>query len=318
MYLPKLLLVFFAVLSLSAVENNNPAYAQQIEQKTEKTGTGSNAASGAREAPRSPAGIIAEDRSADPKEYKPQCQKPTNHDEADLCAQRSMAEAAQETLLWVKWQAIVGAVSLVFIVLSIAFSAWAARAAALAAKEAAKGNKINLDATNLEQRAWLDIDLVPQGVFRIDAFGSVMLPVAIRIKNIGKSPAHNINTDVKMDCIGRHTTYQRNLAEFASPNDDADPDQCRSLMPGRSYDREWTALDDGTGRDVDAGQIIMPTVYICVRYETVFADGVHTTASAFTLGLKDDGDGFFPIPYNTGDIPALKIDVIPSGASIID
>lgn len=121
------------------------------------------------------------------KIYEPDCRKPKDQPEADLCTQRRVANAAEETLQYNFAQTVVGAVGVVLVVITIIFTARSNKAAVIAAKAA-------VDAVGSE-RAWMSfarIDLNmngspgPDKTFIIDGFIFELIWA-----NDGRSPAIN-------------------------------------------------------------------------------------------------------------------------------
>ena len=91
-----------------------------------------------------PIWVIAKgEKSAEPNWEKPNCQNPQNHDEADLCEQRRMSDAAEKAVLLNIIQAGIG----VFALLGLALTVYYAYIAAFAAVDAAKQGKAAADAT---------------------------------------------------------------------------------------------------------------------------------------------------------------------------
>lgn len=68
--------------------------------------------------------------------YKFDCSNPKNVGEADLCEQRRMANAAENTLFWIRWQTWVGFLGIAGLVTSILYTRKAAVGAIKAAKAA--------------------------------------------------------------------------------------------------------------------------------------------------------------------------------------
>lgn len=79
----------------------------------------------------------------EPGLYQPDCREPKDHPQADLCVQRRVAEAAENTLGLTQVQTVVGTIGLVLVLLSLSYSRTAARAAVIAAEAA----KISAEAT---------------------------------------------------------------------------------------------------------------------------------------------------------------------------
>ena len=68
-------------------------------------------------------------QAADPAYYNPSCDKPKNHDEADLCQQLRMAKAAEDAVWWARAQSILGILGFIGVVLTLIFTGWTAATA---------------------------------------------------------------------------------------------------------------------------------------------------------------------------------------------
>lgn len=90
-----------------------------------------------------PVGLERE-KTVEPDWTKPNCEKPSNHDEADLCQQMSMAVAAQKTVALNYVQIAIGA----FTIIGLAFTVYYTRETAKAA----------VDATDIAKRALHDLE----------------------------------------------------------------------------------------------------------------------------------------------------------------
>ena len=92
-----------------------------------------------------PSVIIAEPSLDGPKAVeidwrKPSCDEPKSHNEADLCEQRHMAEAAKDTVFLNKVQIGIGVLTIIGLIFTVYYTGRTAKAAILAAdaaKEAA-------------------------------------------------------------------------------------------------------------------------------------------------------------------------------------
>ena len=83
--------------------------------------------------------------------YRPDCDSPKSRDEADLCEQRRMADAAYETVEWVEWQywATIGEIVALVVTIVVA-------AAAVAA--AFRANRISKDSAERQLRAYVQVE----------------------------------------------------------------------------------------------------------------------------------------------------------------
>jgi hypothetical protein len=153
-------------------------------------------------------------QSADADWAKPKCENPQSHDEADLCEQRRMSKAAEDTVNLNKIQIVIGAIT----IFGLALTVYYARKAANAADDAAKYGHIAAEATVIAanaardsadalpalERAYVFVELSPDASVNImsaihrlqrrrdlrpDDDTIVQVTVMYRIKNYGKTPA---------------------------------------------------------------------------------------------------------------------------------
>ena len=116
-------------------------------------------------------------------DYRISCVRPEDHDAADLCEQRRMAQAAEEAVFWARWQTLISVLGFSAVFVSLILSAVATRAASRAAKAAE-------NAIVVENRAWISFR---QWNFGIDNDGTSAHPhFRFLWINKGKTPALNI------------------------------------------------------------------------------------------------------------------------------
>jgi hypothetical protein len=166
---------------------------------------------------------VEREKSVEPNWSKPSCDKPQNHDEADLCQQIRMSEAAEQSVGLNKIQAAVALVGALFVIVTIYY----ARKAAIAARDAAvhteagakaanesasygrEANQLARDHAELQLRANLLIDSVTL------APGKTPLTAHVTIKNYGQTPAYDVRAWIG---IGIHDFPLRN--PLSPPPDD--------------------------------------------------------------------------------------------------
>src|SRR4051812_33222021 len=68
-----------------------------------------------------------------PQTYDPDCRKPKDHDEADLCAQRQSVETAKAALWLAQWQTFFALIGLLGVIGTLIYTARAAKGAVRAA-----------------------------------------------------------------------------------------------------------------------------------------------------------------------------------------
>jgi hypothetical protein len=127
---------------------------------------------------------IIQEQSPESKYYEVNCERPKDHDAADLCEQRRMANAAEETVWWSRLQTWLGGVGFVAVIGSLIFTALAAFAATRQAKIA------EVAFTNLE-RPYVFVFGVHK-FSTIDPKGAISAhapTILYSVANYGKTPA---------------------------------------------------------------------------------------------------------------------------------
>jgi hypothetical protein len=94
------------------------------------------------------------EQAAEPDHYKVKCDRPKDHDAADLCEQRRMAKAAEDAVWWAEFQTKLGIAGFVSVLCSLVFTGWAAFAAGEAAKAAKASTEISREALISTERAF--------------------------------------------------------------------------------------------------------------------------------------------------------------------
>ena len=124
-------------------------------------------------------GVVDADKGPAAKVYEPECDKPRDHDEADLCVQREAVKASREAVFWAKRQSEVGLIGILGVVISLGLSAWAAF-------EGRKSANIARRAFTEVQRAWL---YVSPGGLTIGGGDGGEAVVTFTLHNHGTMPA---------------------------------------------------------------------------------------------------------------------------------
>ena len=145
----------------------------------------------------------APDRGAvDPAYQRPDCNAPKNEKEADLCAQRRMAYAAEQAECIARWQAWLSAFRLGGLLLTIIYAARSSRAATKAAREAVRAVDVQV---RVEQPLVFITKTKPQRSM-LGGKGSVRYTV----ENIGNTPAvlHKVSVACEVrSAIPTHPVY---------------------------------------------------------------------------------------------------------------
>lgn len=171
----------------------------------------------------------------------------------------------------------------------------AAVAAALYAKRAAvqarRSADIARDAFIASERAWLNISLVLDEPPSFSRDGGVSARVAVKISNIGKTPAINVHTNVDITLgFQRAPDLLRDLAERSRY---ADPSNGRLLLPGAFYHRPWAPSVDPLESGEEWGHAsVTLVIVVCVTYQTLPDMALHQTAECFMVGVKSRYSSF--------------------------
>lgn len=175
------------------------------------------------------------------------------------------------------------------------FTLVAAVAAALYARRAAvqarRSADIARDAFVAGERAWVNIELVLDEPPDFSRDGGTSASVAVKVSNIGKTPAINVHTNVAMTLnLHRAPGLLRDLAERSRH---VDVNNGRLLLPGGSYHRPWgPAVDPLESGDEWGRASVTPMIVVCVTYQTLPDMALHQTAECFIVGVKSKNSRF--------------------------
>jgi len=223
--------------------------------------------------------------------YKPNCRQPKNHDEADLCAQWRVAEAAENTLQLTLAQTAIGALGVLFVVVTLGFTARANKAAAIAAQAA-------VDAVGFE-RAWLSSgppQIVsgtnvtdPDGVTHSHGIG-----FAITWINTGRSPALQAIATTKVRLID----HDADIPVFSFE----DPEQFDHTTVGPNMNvtspRAWLV---GKDHEKFVSRTKSAIVYSKVYYKTIASSERRYTETCLRFvynGVRTDDNNKSSINYD--------------------
>ena len=135
--------------------------------------------------------------AAQTKIYEPDCGKPKDQPEADLCTQRRVANAAEEALQYNLAQTLIGAFGVAFVVVTLGLTARANKAAKIAAQAA-------VDAVGSE-RAWLsfkNIGIYPSNNSIIDGdIRNESIVFNVAWINTGRSPSIKTNIAIRYQVL---------------------------------------------------------------------------------------------------------------------
>jgi hypothetical protein len=120
--------------------------------------------------------------------YKSACGETDDHNDADLCEQRRMAQAAIDAVWWAGWQTKIGVAGFIAVVFSLFFTGWAAVAAGRAAKAAQASVKVASETAERELRAYVSVTITN---LNITKSGDTFLCTArLKFANSGQTPAY--------------------------------------------------------------------------------------------------------------------------------
>lgn len=189
-------------------------------------------------------------------------------------------------------------------VLSALFTGWAAFAASKAARHAARQSDVGAKQLISDQRAWLTIEPRANGDITIYPTG-VSFEIAIKITNVGKTPAMNVHTSV--ETIPTFNDTHKILRKFGQENRTLHPEWSRLVQPGETYDRLWApGLPDEPM--IKGHDSLTPSLLICVTYQTMHGDHLHQTAGVYLVTRKTGPDSTAFISLTDGVIPERDVE----------
>ncbi len=162
----------------------------------------------------------------------------------------------------------------------------AAAAAAIYAKYAAGESKRSADIAQqafvASERAWISVDVTPEGPLKYEPHNGFSLEIGVHIRNLGKTPALNVHTDVAQ--ISTDLKFSPDTPrEFAISKRILNTSASRLLLPGQGYIRAWVPR----ANNVDESMPIFPVLYGCVTYQILPDESLHQTSFAMMITLKD-------------------------------
>ncbi len=135
----------------------------------------------------------------DPNDYRDPCAEPKTQDDADLCQQWRMAEAAEETADWTFGQVIATGLEAVLLAIAIVIASWAGYWARRAAKAGDRGVDATWDIGMAQTPAYIQVTKVTALLTEraIGAREMIVPTISIEVTNSGNSPALAFRWDVK-------------------------------------------------------------------------------------------------------------------------
>jgi len=117
-----------------------------------------------------------------------ECPEAKTHDEADLCEQRRMAKAADESVSLNEIQIVLGVAGFLALLVTIRLSRISTNAAVKAADAALQA----VEDARVSRRAWLRLDLTPYREIKYYDSGGFYTQMTVSITNIGQSIARDV------------------------------------------------------------------------------------------------------------------------------
>ena len=126
---------------------------------------------------------------ASPKVYEPDCDHPDSREDADLCAQRRMANAAKDTIKWIRlsvewaesqYYATIGEIAALVATILVA---------TLAVGAAFRANRIARRSAERQMRAYVQVENIQLEFPRTEPAEERKFIIVINIKNSGQTPA---------------------------------------------------------------------------------------------------------------------------------
>lgn len=214
----------------------------------------------------------------EPDWAKPNCKAPTNHDEADLCKQIDVAEAAKNTVTLNIVQVGLGLITLVGLFYTIRYTR-------ITADAAVAGTKVAERALTQLEAPFLAVHFVDQGINAKTVHGVVFNNLRYCIRNYGRTAAHIVELDDFVNCV-----------EIGSQPSPLNPDRRGRPMPygviaPPSADTQefntvthFDLFGGESGRNV--GDVVNAAFFQgFVRYRDIF-DGRYIFGFCFVFDLK--------------------------------
>ena len=148
-----------------------------------------------------------------PPHYQVSCERPEDHEAADLCEQRRMSKASEDSVWWLSFQTYLGILGAVLVLCSLWFTGSAAIAATRAAKAAEAAVGVASHTAELQLRAYLS-----NLESRLDDFRVGSRPCGtVTMINAGQTPAHDVTVKIALALADApNTDYEINLLGHAS------------------------------------------------------------------------------------------------------
>ncbi|MBI2260047.1 MAG: hypothetical protein HYU62_00045 [Caulobacterales bacterium] len=211
------------------------------------------------------------------------CDPGKDNRRSDLCAQWKAADSAAEAALWTRWTGIFtgGGLGVGFVTMV------AAIAAAVFAAFASGHTKRSADIADADLRPWLDFELAFEPA-KIDRAGNLEIRLVLKIRNIGKVPASNLEVRFEKLCLD--TSVNGNVTDakvMAFLSADAPPLLSQiGVLPGGLHERTVVIPFPKAGFHVsefDGVKSVLPLLVIRADYS--WGDGRRRGRTGFSYPL---------------------------------
>ena len=215
-----------------------------------------------------------------------------------------------ESILIAYRQSILAALGVLTSIVTL-FSAIAAAIYAKAASaQARRSADIAQSALVASDRAWVSVEVMPVGPLHLHPVGGLSIEIGVRIKNIGKSPALNVHTNVDQISLDLLASAEH-LRTFADTKRVINTSASRLLLPDQEYVRPWVAI----GPIPDEAYPLFPIIVGTVTYQLSIDETLHQTSFSVTVARKDAK----PLALGCGEeIPSDELAFLPVAGAFAD
>lgn len=207
--------------------------------------------------------------------YRIDCAQPKDATESSVCEQSKANLISEKSLILADRQAYLSLFGIVGLVATVLLSTVGTIIAILSTKYIQEQTRILKDSLVQERRAWIKVDLESRGPLESrDSYHNV--DIAVKISNLGVSPALNIHTDIRFFEYDRHNEIPAIARRFAGENNYSSAENGRFLLPQDYYYRPWAPSFEGCDKE-------SVVLIVCVSYEVMNSKEIHQTVSTYIL-----------------------------------
>jgi hypothetical protein len=173
--------------------------------------------------------------------YDPGCPYPKGREDADLCEQRRMAKAAEESVALAVSQWWVNIIQAAATIMAALAAGWAAYEAGRAARGSEQSAKIAADALHKLERAFVVFKQMHRtgDAYRLDdapgddVRDKQFVPIAVELENSGATPTRGLRAQINFARFGKNGMP----VNFAFPDVEADNDPVTFVIGPRATSR---------------------------------------------------------------------------------